>query len=69
MVELNRRRSVVAGMQVKVAAPKSARLGQVATVVSPHTGEFVVIEFGDGATGCWHCGELEILGENGHEET
>lgn len=63
MVEVNRRRSIVAGMIVKVVVPTSSRFGQLAAVVSPHTGEFVVIEFGDGATGCWHCGELEILGE------
>lgn len=62
MVETNRR-SIVAGMQVKIVAPRSARFGQIATVISPHTGELVFIEFGDGATGCWHCGELEILGE------
>lgn len=62
MIETNRR-SVVAGMQVRIVAPNSARFGQIATVMKVHTGEFVFIEFGDGATGCWHCGELEILGE------
>lgn len=62
MIETNRR-SVVAGMQVKIVAPRSARCGQIATVLKANTGEFVFIEFGDGATGCWHAGELEILGE------
>jgi hypothetical protein len=63
MVETKRTWSIEAGERVKIVAPNSTRLGQRATVISPHTGEFVFIEFGDGATGCWHCGELEILGE------
>ncbi len=63
MIETKRTWSIEAGERVKIVAPTSARLGQRATVISPHTGEFVMICFDDGATGCWHAGELEVVEE------
>lgn len=54
------------GCKCVIVAPGASHTGREATVIrrSGRQGEFVELDFGDGTTGTWMIGELELVIES-----